>query len=104
MVEYSSEGVYIESCTSDRAKITALDAIINGLMTAAANAAGNEGISEYWLDDGQTKIKKVYRSTASIESAIETFERLKQKYINRINGRIVRRVDGKNFTGYINGR
>lgn len=104
MVEYTSEGIYLDSCTTNQAKVVAIDAIINSLMASAASNAGNAGISEYWLDDGQTKIKKVYRSSSSIFDAIKDFERLKQMYVNRINGRMVRLVDGKNFIGNINGR
>ncbi len=104
MVEYTDEGIYLESCTTNQAKLVAINTIIDRLMAAAAGGAGNEGISEYWLDDGQTKIKKVYRSTASIFSAIQTFEQLKEMYINKINGRVVRLVDHRNFIGPRNGR
>lgn len=104
MVEFTTEGLYLESCTTTAAKIAGCDAIIAALMVAAAGAAGNEGVLEYWLDDGQTKIKKQYRSTSSIFSAIKDFTRLKNMYINQVNGRVVRLVDEKNFIGNRNGR
>lgn len=104
MVIYDSEAIYIDSCSSIKEKIVAIDAIIAALFTTAAKAAAGEELTEYWLDDGQTKIKTVRRSSASIETSINSFLRLKNMYINQLNGRIVRLVDGKNFTGRSNAR
>ena len=97
MAEYTSEGLYLQSKTTIPAKIAAIESIIDALELTAASSAGSENISEYWLDDGQTKIKTVYRGLQSIYDSITAFERLKQRYINRYNGRMVRLVDGKNF-------
>lgn len=104
MVQYDSAAIYLESCTTVRAKIVAIDAIIAALMLTAAKAASTDNIEEYWLDDGQTKIKTLYRGTAAVFESINAFEKLKQMYINQLNGRIVRLVDGKNFIGPRNGR
>lgn len=106
MVTYDSAAVYIDTATSLKEKIIKIDAVISALTDAALKAASNEDISEYSLDNGQTKIKTIYKSSASAFKAIEAFERIKQMYVNRLNGRIVRLVDGKNFTryGYGNGR
>jgi hypothetical protein len=98
MVVYDSAAIYIDSCASNEAKIAAIDNIINTLMTTAATAAADQNITEYTLNDGQTQIKASYRSVDSIFNSINSFEKLKQMYINRLNGRVVRLVDGKNFT------
>lgn len=97
MVEYNRASVYLATKTSDKAKITAIDAIINTLLASAADAASNEGIEEYWLDDGQTKIKTVYRDSESIYKGIVAFQRLRQIYVNRVNGRTSRNVPSKAF-------
>lgn len=97
MVEYNRAGLYIDSKSSIREKITAIDAIIDALFLAAADAASNEGITEYWLDDGQTKIKTVYRSAESVFKGINAFQQLRQTYINRLNGRVSRLVPSKSF-------
>jgi len=97
MVIYDSADKYIESCTSLQDKITAIDAIITGLLSAAAKAAANDNISEYSINDGQVQIKSVYRGAAAVMNSIKQFEALKQFYVNQLNGRIIRLVDGKNF-------
>jgi len=101
MVVYDSAALYVSSCASLQAKITAIDNIISALLTTALVAVGKGDISEYSLDDGQTKIKTVYRSASEITTAVENFERIKQLYINQLDnnrtGRRTRLVDSKNF-------
>lgn len=97
MVYFDSCSIYITSATTLKDKIARIDAIIVLLEDAAIKAAGNEDISEYSLDDGQTKIKTVYKSAASVMSALQSFETMRQRYINQLNGRHVRLVDSKNF-------
>jgi hypothetical protein len=104
MVEYDSAEIYIQSKTTLREKIAAMDAIISALETTALKAAGTDNISEYQLDDGQTKIRTMYRGASAVFRAIQDFERLRQMYVNRLNGRMVRLVDGKNFIRNRNNR
>lgn len=99
MIEYSSADIYIDCASDLRGKIARIDAVITALEDAALSAASKSGISEYWLDDGQVKIKTVYRNSVDIANSINTFEQIKQRYINRLNGRKFTLVDGKNFTG-----
>lgn len=98
MIVYDQCQVYIDSKTSNLAKIAALDAIINTLMSTAAGAAGNNDLMEYSFNDGQSIVKMIYRDSAAVFRAIDDFEKLRQMYINRVNGRMVRLEDGKNFT------
>lgn len=97
MVVYDTAASYIGSCTTLQAKITAIDAIITALETQALTAAGQSDISEYSLDDGQTKIKTVYRNAMDVANAITAFETIKHRYINQLTGRRTRLVDSKNF-------
>jgi peptidyl-tRNA hydrolase len=97
MVEYDSAQIYIDSKTTIRAKITAIDAVIDALMTTALKAAGTDNITEYSLDDGQTKIRTMYKGADSVLASVQAFEKIKQMYINRLNGRMTRLVDGRNF-------
>ena len=100
MVIYNSAAIYIDSATTLQEKITKIDAIITALEDTALKAASTGDITEYTLDDGQTKINTIYRGAADVERAITSFERIRQRYINQLNGRIVRLVDGKNFNRY----
>lgn len=99
MARYDSAAVYIESASSIRQKITRLDAIIDALLTTVLKSAENGDVQEYWLNDGQTQIKTSYRSAKEVLDAVNVFERTKQIYVNRLNGRVMRLVDGKNFIG-----
>lgn len=99
MVEYNSAEIYISSKTSLKAKIAAIDAVITALETTALKAAATGNVEEYQLDDGQVKIKTLYRNVNEVANSIEAFMRIRQIYVNRVNGRMVRLVDSKNFKG-----
>jgi len=96
-IYFDTEGLYIQSCTTKLAKIAAIEAIQDALLTSALTAASKGAISEYQLNDGQTIIKTVYRNASEIEMAYDAFERIKQRLINSINGRIVRLMPSNNF-------
>lgn len=89
--------IYLQSQTTLEAKLTALDDIIDALIVTAATAAETGNIQDYTLNDGQTTIKMAYRDAAAVSAAIDAFERIRQRYLNRLNGRIARGVDSKNF-------
>ena len=95
--EYKSANIYINEATDLRDKISRINNVINALLDVALKAASTENITEYQLDDGQTKIRTMYRGTKAVFEAINDFERLKQMYINRLMGRAIRLVDSQNF-------
>jgi hypothetical protein len=97
-VYYDSADVYIEKAADLLEKISRLDAIITALESTALKAAGTANIDEYMLNDGQTVIRTKYRDVQQVMAALMAFERLKQMYVNRLNGRAYRLVDGKNMT------
>lgn len=96
-VTFDSADIYIDSATTLKDKITRMDAIIVALEDAALKSATTGHLLEYWLDDGQTKIKSSYRSVNEIVKSIGGFQQLREMYINKLNGRTMRFVDGKNF-------
>jgi basic membrane lipoprotein Med (substrate-binding protein (PBP1-ABC) superfamily) len=98
-IYFDSAAIYIDSATSLCDKIERIDLVIDALLTNALKAAANENITEYSLNDGQTVIKTVYRGSASVEASIAAFERIKQMYVNRLNGRVFRLVDSKSISG-----
>jgi len=104
MVYYDSAYKYIDCASDLRGKIARIEAIITALETTALKAAANDNISEYSLNDGQTVIRTVYKSAQDVLNSIMAFEKIRQMYMNRLNGRVMRLVDGKNFTGRHGGR
>lgn len=97
MAIYDSAAIFIESQTSLKAKVDAIELIIDALLILAAKAATNDNISEYQLNDGQTVIKTVYKGVDGILQSIEGLEKIKMTYLNRLNGRVMRLMDSKNF-------
>lgn len=104
MIYFESAEQYVSCGTSIRDKIRRINEIQEALETSALKAAAQGNITEYSLDDGQTKIRTVYRNASEIAASINAFETIKQRYINKLIGRGVRLMDGKNFNNQNNGR
>jgi len=98
-VYFDSAYIYITSVSDMKSRLAKVRQVIDALLDLQIEAAVNDNIDEYWLDDGQTRIKMNYRSSADIAKAITDLERIEQTYLNRLNGRTARLVDGKAFTG-----
>lgn len=92
---FESEKLFIDSATDMEAKIVKIDAIIAALLDLSLSAVGKQDIAEYWLDDGQTKIKTQFRGMSAILKAIDDYEGLRQRYFNRLNGRTMQLRDSK---------
>lgn len=103
MVIYETCSIYVTSQTTLQARIMAIEAVIDALITTGATAAGTDNIQEYSLNDGQTIIKTIYKGSVAVGNAINFWEAQKQRYINQLNGRMVRLHDAKNFNRRFNG-
>jgi hypothetical protein len=106
MILYFSSSVYINSATDNIGRLAKVKAIIDALYAVALTAAADENITEYILDDGQTKIQCNYRGVDAITRSILSFEKIQQMLMNQINGRIFRVQDTKSFgnNNFNNGR
>ncbi len=94
---FDSASIYVQSAANIVERVNRIDAIIEALYDAALAAAANDGVTDYFLNDGQVQIKGTYRSAEQVYKSINAFEKLKQMYLNQLNGRMTRLVDGKNF-------
>ena len=97
MVEFDSADIYIESAKTLKDKVKKIDAVIAGLLTAATTSAANAHITSYAIDNGQTKINAQYAGTQAVFASIKAFEELREYYKQKINGRVFRMMDSKNF-------
>lgn len=78
---------YVESkCTLD-AKISAINELISAMELKLLDATGTADLEEYHMDDGQMKVRTRYRNVQDVEGGINALEKLKQRYVNRRNGR-----------------
>ena len=86
---YSCSKTYLESATSVKERIEKITTIIDALYDSMDRAALSGEIEEYLIDDGQSKIKNIYRDIGSIANAIGKLEANRQMYYNRLIGRKV---------------
>ena len=89
---------YLQSATDIADKIAKIDAVIDALLEASLMGGETGNTEEYNLDDGQSKIRQIYRSPEEIAKAIETYEKLKTRYMNKINPQSVVLRDLKSNT------
>ncbi len=82
-----TETIYIESATTLETRLTRIEAIIEALELRAVASIANEDVEEYSVDDGQIKIKTLYRGSEKIAKAIQAYEVVKQRILNKLNGR-----------------
>ena len=94
---FDSADIYIESQTSLDAKIAAIEAVINAMISQLLKSAATATKAEYMFNDGQTTIKNTYRSPAEVAKAIKEFKSIKDMYVAQKNGRVQRLVDSRNF-------
>lgn len=76
-------GSYVKAAMTTDQKICRLEEIIAIMYDSLAESALNQDISEYRMDDGQTKVQSIYRSASQITNAIEDLERLVQFHKNK---------------------
>lgn len=90
---------YIESKTTLRERIKAIDALIDAMilrMTDVVNGM-NVSVEEYQMDDGQMKIRTRYRNVKDVEVGVASLEKMKQMFMNRLNGRVMNVRDLRSF-------
>jgi len=100
MVYYNTLTDFVFSATTVNERLTKIRQILSALrdqQLAMALNGNKTSMSEYQLDDGQTRIKTVYRDPNEIASAILTLEQAEQRYMNIGLGRVTRLVDENNL-------
>jgi hypothetical protein len=100
MVIYESAYDYIIKSSDELIKINRMTAIINAYSDSLLEGALNGNVSEYSLDDGQSKIRTVNRSPKDLADLIRVLELQRDRLIVRYNklnvGSMIRLVDSKN--------
>jgi len=83
-----TERLYIENSSTLKERITRIDNIIEALELQMLNVGvDNSDVQNYSLDDGQVKISTLYRSPSEIANAIDKYTRIRERLINKLNGR-----------------
>ena len=90
---------YLESKTTLQARIIAIDALIDSMILRVGEVVNgmNVSVEEYQMDDGQMKIRTRYRNVKDVEDGVASLEKMKQMYVNRLNGRVFNLRDSRSF-------
>jgi hypothetical protein len=102
---YSDCREYIESAADTAARIVRIKAIIVALeeqMYTIASDPAQAAVQEYSLDTGQSKIKTVHRTIADISTAIDVYDKMLVRLVQRTRSRTTQLIDKRNirFDGY----
>lgn len=79
---------YLATCTSLKERVDAIDLLITQHIAKAADAVGNADLQEYRLEDGQMLVRTTYRNSNDVFEGIAVLEKMKQMYLNQLNGRV----------------
>ena len=97
---YESEIKYVQSFDTLVAQLAAIEAVRAALLTQMANIASLGSVSEYFFNDGQTTIKKVYTSIEQIQATRRVLEtEANEIRVQLRGGCMVRLVPSTNFMG-----
>lgn len=79
---------YIECKSTLLEKIKAINLLIDAMELNMLDITDSVAYDEYQMDDGQMKVRTKYRSVKDVMEGINGLEQLKQRYVNRYNGRV----------------
>ena len=80
---------YFEEKSKLIGKIATYDLLIDGMEKAVLEATLSGHLTDYELDDGQMKCRARYRSITDMTNAMNGLMKLRQMFINQLNGRTV---------------
>jgi hypothetical protein len=93
---FDNPAQYLQDAGPDMvARINRLTTIITNLENCVINAASNADVQNYTFNDGQSTITTNYRSIKEISDAMQMFDIIRQRLINKCEGRatVLRSVD-----------
>lgn len=99
VIYYTSFSDYLLCKKKLQDKIAALEELIDIMLVKQAEYALNKdiNIAEYWLNDGQISIKTSYKTNYDVLNGIDMLEKLKNRYLNKLNGHQVVLRDSQAF-------
>ena len=76
-------------------KIKAIEALISAFELKLLDVGDSIVYDDYEMNDGQMKVRTKYRNSKDVLAGINGLEQLKQRYLNRVNGRTTILRSGK---------
>lgn len=97
---YENEVDYIKSKTDIQAELAAIEEVRTALLAQLLVVATGKPVTEYFLNDGHTTIKRVYTSRAEIMACRKALEEEANTLRRSLRGGgVARAIAGKNLTG-----
>ncbi len=94
---YTNEVEYIQTKTEIADQIAAIEEVRTALLAQALTMATGKPISEYFLNDGHTTIKRVYHSPEQIMAVRKMLLSEANELRKRLTGRTSISVPGKHL-------
>lgn len=99
---YDNPAEYLTAAGTDiKERINRLTLIIVNLENMMATA-GTGDIQSYSFNDGQSQINTTYRTLSDVAMAINQFETIRTRLINKCNGRVTILRDANTISRYRN--
>jgi hypothetical protein len=86
--EYLTISQYIEAKSKLIGKIATFDLLIESMEASILEGTVSGHLVQYEMDDSMMKVRAQYRSISDMVKALAGLETLRQRYINRYNGRV----------------
>jgi len=92
--------IWLESKTTLADRVAAIELLIDKMILKIGESLDDKNVTieRYWLRDGQMDIQTTYRTLDDIYKSVTTLERMKQMYLNRLNGRSFVLRDARGLT------
>ena len=88
MIIFDNPVEYLDAAGADiKARITRLTTIIVNLENMIANIGSTGSFQSYQFNDGQSQINTTYRTLTEVTNAINAFETIRTRLINKCEGR-----------------
>ena len=84
---YDNPAQFLNASQDTLDRINRLTTIITNLEIASIEAASGSSIQNYSFNDGQSQIATNYRNLTEVTNAINAFETIRERLINRSQGR-----------------
>ena len=85
--EYLTISQYVETKSKLIGKIATYDLLIESMEASILEGTVSGHLVQYEMDDSMMKVRAQYRSISDMTKALAGLETLRQRYINRYNGR-----------------
>lgn len=92
--DYMTIVQYVECKSKIIGKIATYDLLIESMEKTLLEATVSGHLNQWELDDGQMKVRSMYRSVDQLVNGMQGLRKIRQDYINQYNGRGIRLVGG----------